>query len=268
MEPASEQTELLEEGGAIRGVFENPEKGGFSVFIAKYAPYMDDLWHRLYRSVLVFCVAFVVGFFGAQAVVSHLLAAFRVPHVTIIAISPFQFIDLSVDVAFCAAFFFATPFFVWNVCRFVRPAVSRRELFVISAVLFLSLVLFIIGFLYGAFALYAGLSTMAILNLSIGLQNYWDVGAYLSVILTTATLLGVLFQFPLIVVLLARIGAIDRLFLVRHRRVAYALIVILVALLPPTDGLSLIIMSVPLIILYEATVWMSMLITAKKPNLV
>jgi sec-independent protein translocase protein TatC len=57
--------------------------------------------------------------------------------------------------------------------------------------------------------------------------------------------------------LLARIGIVDHAFLVRHRRMAYLLIVILVVLLPPTDGLSDVIMSIPLVFLYEIAVWLN-----------
>ncbi len=70
----------------------------------------------------------------------------------------------------------------------------------------------------------------------------------------TAALLGFVFEFPLLLTLFIKLGVIRVEALKNKRRIAYFLICCLTALLPPTDGLSLIAMALPLVLLYEATI--------------
>ncbi len=223
-------------------------------FLERYGPYVQDLWRRLYRVTIVFAISFVASFFLAKYVVAGFLDLFRFHGVVVIATSPFQFIDLAVDIAFLLSAFITIPFSVWQLCVFIRPAMSLREFRLFLLTIPLSIVLFAIGFAYGFFTLYWGLQVLADLNVSVGLANYWDIGPFLAGLVLTATLLGALFQFPLVASLLMRMGMFDASFLVRHRRVAWVLILVFVALLPPTDGVSLIVMSVPLVFLYELTI--------------
>ena len=223
-------------------------------YIEKYGPYLTDLWVRLYVTTMLFCVVFAAGFLLAQPILAFFLHIFTVPGVTIVATTPFQFVDLSVDVGFFFAFLITIPYFTWQVCAFIRPAVSKREFYSVVMMLPFSIILFATGFAYAFAALYVGLKAMAALNISIGLQNYWDISAYISTVIMTSTLLGILFEFPVVITALIRIGIMDRRFLIKHRRGAYAAIVVFVALLPPTDGLSLVLMAIPLVLLYEITV--------------
>ena len=95
---------------------------------------------------------------------------------------------------------------------------------------------------------------IAQVNTSLGLKNMWDAGMFISELTLTATLLGVLFQFPLVMTGLIKMGILDKQFLKNNRRGAYAIITIIVALLPPTDGISLIVMTIPLVNLYEISI--------------
>ena len=70
----------------------------------------------------------------------------------------------------------------------------------------------------------------------------------------TATLLGVIFEFPVIISFLIKINVLNVDFLRAKRRYAIVIIVIFVSLLPPTDAVSLIVMSAPLLVMYELTI--------------
>lgn len=225
--------------------------------LAEYGPYIDDLWSRIYRLALLFTILFFVGFFEAGWLVRHFIGMFQLKDVTIMVTSPFQFLDLAVDVGLFVAFVFCTPVAIWDFYSFLRPAVSRKEFFSLLRSLPASLFLFVFGFAYGFFAMYWGLKGLAQINLDIGLKNYWDVGLFISQLFMTSTLLGILFQFPIIVYIFVRLGWVKREWLQAKRRVVYAGIVVIVSLLPPTDGLSLIIMSVPLVLMFEITVLFS-----------
>jgi sec-independent protein translocase protein TatC len=78
---------------------------------------------------------------------------------------------------------------------------------------------------------------------------------FLSQIISTAILLGILFQFPIVFTFVIRLGVVDVNFLKEKRRFSVLIIFIFTSLLPPTDGLSLIAMALPLILLYELTIY-------------
>jgi sec-independent protein translocase protein TatC len=114
--------------------------------------------------------------------------------------------------------------------------------------------LFVLGFSYGFAIMYYALVILAQINVNIGIQNIWDIGMFLSQIVLTSTLLGVLFQFPIVFTFIIRSGLVEVKFLREKRRIAVLIIFIFTSLLPPTDGLSLIAMALPLVLLYEVTI--------------
>jgi sec-independent protein translocase protein TatC len=170
----------------------------FEQILADYGPYIDDLWSRIYRLAFVFIVLFVLGFLEAGWLMKHFISLFALSDVTITVTSPFQFLDLAVSVGLFVAFVFCTPIAIWNFYAFLRPAVSKTEFSALLKTLPVSLFLFCFGFAYGFFALYWGLRGMAEINIAVGLKNYWDIGLFISQLFMTATLLGILFQFPIV----------------------------------------------------------------------
>lgn len=223
--------------------------------VKDYTPFLEEIWKALYRSAIAFSLFFCLGFFYAGPIIQWLISFFHLKDVTIIIISPFQFLDLSVDMGLMVAFFCVAPVFIWQLYAFLRPALSKKEFSALLLILPASLLLFVIGFVYGFGSLYWALEMIAQVNSSLGLKNMWDAGLFLSELTLTATLLGFLFQFPLVMGALMKSGILSRKYLASKRREAYAIIVIIVALLPPTDGISLLVMSVPLVLLYEISVF-------------
>ncbi len=216
-----------------------------------FFPYLEDLRRRLYATVVLFCILFGVGIFASRWVIAYLLIFFHIKGVTVATTSPFQLAGLAVDVGFLLATCITLPVCMFLLYQFVSPAITPRERWAIILSVPVSILLFVFGAGYGFLILYYSLDALALFNQSLGLANIWDIGSFISEVLVTSLLLGLVFQFPLIMSALLRVGLIDTAFLRRHRREAYFAIVIFVALLPPTDGLSLLIMTAPLLLLYE-----------------
>jgi sec-independent protein translocase protein TatC len=85
------------------------------------------------------------------------------------------------------------------------------------------------------------------------IQNMWDINSFLSQILFTSLLLGVILQFPIVMTMLVRFGIIPHAVMAKQRRIAYAIILIIDILLPPTDLLSMVLIFIPLAFIYELT---------------
>jgi sec-independent protein translocase protein TatC len=114
--------------------------------------------------------------------------------------------------------------------------------------------LFVLGFIFGASILFFAFKIIANINENLGILNIWDISSYLSQIFITSALLGLLFQFPLILTGLMKLNLFNVTALKKRRHLAWLTSFIITSLLPPTDGLSLIAMSLPLILLYEITI--------------
>ncbi|MDO8676801.1 MAG: twin-arginine translocase subunit TatC [Candidatus Azambacteria bacterium] len=222
--------------------------------IKKFLPYLEDLRRRLYRGVILFVVFFFGGFLSAGVILKKILGFIHLDQVTVAASSPFQFVDVAMDVGFFLAIIVSVPYIIYSFYVFILPALTRSEKIKFFKSIPLSTGLFIIGFSYGFFILYYALAALASINISLGIANFWNIGQFLSEIFITSALLGLVYEFPLVLTLLIKLGIITPKTLKNQRRVAYFLMLALTALLPPTDGLSLIAMALPLVLLYEVTI--------------
>ncbi|MEY4602504.1 MAG: hypothetical protein RL292_445 [Candidatus Parcubacteria bacterium] len=226
----------------------------FVKHLETFLPYLEDLRQRIYWSTIIFGIVFIGGFFSSAFVLKHFISFFDIKDVLIATTSPFQFADLAVDIGFFFAIIITLPLVIFHLYSFLKPALTRTEKLWFTLSIPLSLLLFVCGFTYGFFILYYSFQLLAELNQGLGIKNIWDIGTFLSQIFITSSLLGIVFQFPLILSLGIKLSLINSDFLKQKRRVALFIIFIIVSLLPPTDGLSLIAMALPLVVLYEATI--------------
>lgn len=222
--------------------------------IDKYLPFFEDLQRRLYRGVVLFVIFFVIGFLSTGLVLKQILHLVQIDKVTISTSSPFQFADVAMDFGFFLAIMVCVPYIIYSFYVFAMPALTRVEKKNLLKSIPLSVGLFIIGFSYGFFILYYALEALAAINIRLGIANFWNIGQFLSQIFITSALLGLVFEFPLLLTLLVKLGVITSKTLRTQRRIAYFLMFALTALLPPTDGLTLIAMALPLALLYEVTI--------------
>jgi len=226
----------------------------FKESISKYGIYFEELRRRFFLLLKIFVIIFIIGFISASPLIKLIMTNFSIEGVTIIVTTPFQLIHLAMSIGFLFACIITVPIFVWNLYHFLRSGLLKKErkLFILAVPL--GILLFVTGFLYGGGMLYYGVKVIAKVNINLGIANYWDITTFFSQIVLTSSLLGLLFLFPLVITFLIRLNIIDVSFLKSKRRHAIVVILVLVSLLPPTDGLSLILMALPLVLIYELTI--------------
>ena len=230
---------------------------GITKNFADYYQYLEDIRRRLFSLVIVFSVFFFVGFFNSGELLKFIIHIFKVDNASIVTTSPFQFLDLAMSVGIYTGFLVCSPLFVYHIYAFLKDGLNKNEKKFFFVLLPVSLTLFFIGFMYSFAILYFTLNSIAAFNVSLGIQNLWDISKFLFQIISTSALLGLIFQFPIVLTFLVKIGVITSKFLREKRRHAIAAMFILTSLLPPTDGLSLIIMVLPLVVIYEVTIGIS-----------
>ncbi len=159
-------------------------------------------------------------------------------------------------IAFVGGFLLAFPYVFWEFWKFVKPALSKNELEKTKGIIFGVSFLFFLGVAFGYYILtpfmvnfYFNYKLSPLIEIKPTFSDYLE-----NMIYTTAGI-GVLFQMPLLVMLLAKIGIISGTFLKRYRRQAFVIIIIVAAIITPsTDPFSLALITVPLYLLYEASI--------------
>lgn len=246
-------------------VIENQEEAFFDYYKRpNYYKYLDDIRHKLFKLVIVFVVLFFIGFLLTAPILKQVVKFFQVNNVSIVTNSPFQFLDLAMNTGLIVALILSAPLLVYYLYDFLKDALSKKEKKLFFVLLPVSLLLFLIGFGYGFGILYFCLQAIAQVNINIGIQNLWDIDKYLSQIIVTSILLGFIFEYPIVLSFLLKAKLIKVSFLRHNRRYAVAIVFIIVALLPPTDGLSLVIMALPLMLIYELTIFFNSFVRVKE----
>jgi sec-independent protein translocase protein TatC len=214
--------------------------------------------------VLVFIAFFFIGLIASGTILKFIIRVFTLRNADIVTTSPFQFFDLAMSVGLYTALIVCAPLFVYQFYRFLRDGLNDGEKRFFFVLLPVSVGLFLIGFTYSFAILYFTLDSIAAFNVGLGIKNLWDINRFLSQIILTSALLGLIFQYPIVLTFLVRVGMLSVRFLREKRRHAIAIMFILTSLLPPTDGLSLIVMVLPLMIIYEVTIWANSFLERKK----
>ncbi|NTV44110.1 MAG: preprotein translocase subunit TatC [Candidatus Yonathbacteria bacterium] len=220
-----------------------------------YAAYIDELRRRIVLITKIFVGFFVLGFFSTTPIIRFMMEHMDFSGVTIVTTSPFQLMDLAMSIGFFIACTLTVPVFIYHLYSFLKPGLLAKERTYFLLALPVGIGLFFFGFLYGVGIMYYGIELIADVNINLGVANYWDIGTFISQIVLTSSLLGLLFIFPIIVTFLIRLGIFSVDMLRLKRRHAIVIIFIFVSLLPPTDGVSLILMSVPLALIFELTIF-------------
>lgn len=166
-----------------------------------------------------------------------------------------QFIA-SFTVAFIGGFIIAFPYIFWEIWRFVKPALSDKERRGTRGLIFWVSVLFFIGVAFGYFIL-----TPLMVNFYFNYKLSEQIAImptfsdYLENVIYTTAGIGVLFQMPLLILLLAKTGIITAAMLKKYRRHAFVVILIAAAIITPTtDPFSLAVVTVPLYVLFEISI--------------
>ena len=166
-----------------------------------------------------------------------------------------QFIS-SFTVAFVGGFIIAFPYIFWEFWRFVKPALSEKELKKTRGIIFWVSFLFFTGVAFGYFILTPFMVNFYFTyKLSDQIEIMPSFSDYMENLIYTTVGIGVLFQMPLLVSMLARVGIVTGRFLRKYRRHAFVIILIAAAIITPsTDPFSLTIVTIPLYLLFEASI--------------
>lgn len=167
-------------------------------------------------------------------------------------------------ISFFAGMIVAAPYVIWEIWRFIKPALYEKERrHSTGAVLSMS-VLFIMGILFSYFLIVPlTLSFFGTYQVSDSVNNQFALSSYISTVVSVTFSLGVVFELPVFVYFLTKVGIITPEFLKRNRKYTLVILLIIAAVITPPDIISQILVTIPLYGLYEVSILVSQRITKK-----
>ena len=156
------------------------------------------------------------------------------------------------------------PFIFYQIWAFVKPGLKQNEKSVAKGIVFYVTILFFTGILFGYFIV-APLTVQffGAYQISKDIQNIFTISSYLSTILSTIFYTGLLFLLPVVAYIFTRLGVITPLFLKKYRKHAIVGVLIIAAAITPPDVISQIIVAIPIVLLYEIGIIVSLRVNNK-----
>jgi sec-independent protein translocase protein TatC len=219
--------------------------------VKKYLPYLQEIQKKLVTLLVVILVSGVVGFLYYQKILTFILKIFNLEGITIVFSSPYQFIDLALNTGIATGVIIAFPLLIYYLLGFLKPALAPKEYRLIKNLVPLALVLFVIGFGFGAWVMQFVINIYSQTALEFDVSNIWDISRFFSQTIIMGVCLGLVFELPIIITLLIKLKIVKKETIAKNRRYVYAGIILLAALLPPNDIFSLTILTVAPLFLFE-----------------
>ncbi|PIE50659.1 MAG: twin-arginine translocase subunit TatC [Flavobacteriales bacterium] len=169
-----------------------------------------------------------------------------------------QQFNVMMSVSFFGGLILAFPYVIWEMWRFVSPALHQNErknaVFIINFVW----ILFVLGILVGYFLILPLAINFGLLfSISDSITQLFDLSDYSALFLQIVLGMGLIFLFPVVVYFLTNIGILTPQFLQKYRRHAIVVIMVAAAIITPADLFSMFAAALPLLVLYEFSVFLS-----------
>lgn len=190
--------------------------------------------------------------------------------------SPFILMNISMSGQFSthittsifAGFIIAFPYVLWEIWRFISPALHSNENSMAKGVVFFSSILFLIGILFGYYVIAPlSINFLGSYQVSSSVANQINLSSFVSTVTTVSFANGIIFELPILVYFLTKIGLLTPDFMRVYRKHSMVVILILSAIITPPDIMSQVLVSLPLIILYEFSIKISERVIKNQENI-
>jgi len=251
--------------------------------------HLTELRKRLVRMVLAWVVMSVIAFIYSRFIFDSILLApknsdfityewlcrlGKFIHVNSLCLPPMQLtlINLNISgqfttdmtVSMFAGLIVASPVIIYQLWQFIMPALYEKERRVARQAVFIMSFLFLVGISFSYFFMVPWtLNFLGTYQVSSTVANQISLSSYISTVTTTILSVGLVFELPVVVYVLSKIGIVTPDFLKKNRKYAFVIILILAAVITPPDVFSQLMVTVPLYSLYEISILVSKRVSPK-----
>lgn len=222
--------------------------------------HLEDLRKSLVISVIAIIIAAVSSFYYSEQILSIIISPLKALNENLIVTGVTEAFFVKLKLSFLAGFVIAFPVVVWAIWRFFKPALYPHERKYIYLLFPITIILFTVGVLFAYFGILRLVLNFFIYIAGDNLETMFKVDQYVSFVMAFTIPFGLVFELPVVVFFLSKLGIINHQMLAENRKYALLVIVILAAALTPgPDPVSQMFMALPVYLLYEISIWVSKL---------
>lgn len=225
--------------------------------------HLQELRKRLVRSVIAVVITTAISFIFYKWIFDILILPTH--GINLIFIEMTEMVGTIMKVCLASGLILAMPYLTFQAIMFVSPALTRKENKYLYIILPWVAFMFLSGVVFGYYILIPPATNFLLKFGSDIASPQIKIGNYISVITRLLLAIGLVFETPVVIAFLARIGIINSKWLASKRRVAIIVSFILAAIITPTfDPINQSLVAIPLIVLYEMGIWLAKLVQLKK----
>tara|TARA_B100001758_G_C18143332_1_gene470101 strand:- start:215 stop:757 length:543 start_codon:yes stop_codon:yes gene_type:complete len=160
-----------------------------------------------------------------------------------------------------SGFIISFPYILYEFWKFISPGLLKKEKAKSRGFIFISSMLFFIGVLFGYYIISPlSINFLGTYQVSSQIINEIDLGSFISLVRSSALASGIIFELPIIIYFLTKAGVVTPESLVKYRKYALVLVLVLAAIITPPDVASQIIVAIPIVILYQVSIFISRIV--------
>ncbi|WP_281231918.1 twin-arginine translocase subunit TatC [Flavobacterium gelatinilyticum] len=174
-------------------------------------------------------------------------------------------VNIFVWMCLLAGFILSFPYILWEVWKFIRPALYEKERKNAKIFIFTSSLLFFLGVIFGYYVVIPmSVNFVATFSISDVVKNQFTLDSYMGMVKTSILASGLFFELPIIIYFLTKLGLVTPEFLRKYWKYAVVIILIVAAIVTPPDVVSQTIVAIPMLIIYELSIWISKVVYKNK----
>lgn len=246
-------------------------------------------WH-LIRSTLAVVIVAVAAFIFIDEIFKYIILVFKqtdfISYEKLCQISkifgsekgcmselPFTFLNsemagqfsIAIWTSITVGFIIAFPYVLFEFWKFISPGLYEKERKNSRGFIIVSSLLFFIGVLFGYFVITPlSINFLATFTIADEIENNIKISSYIAIIRSSIIASGFIFELPIIIYFLTKIGLVTPEFLKRNRKYALVLVLILAAVITPPDISTQVIVAVPILLLYQVSIFISRIVVKRE----
>ncbi len=246
-------------------------------------------WH-IVRAVIVICVLGFVAFLNKEFIFDGIILAPKNKdfwtYRMMCALSQKYNLDMCFDqinfsvinldisgqftthmwIAAMTGFVLGFPYLIWELWRFIRPALSEREIKYSRGIVFFTTLLFMMGLLFGYYIITPmSINFLGNYQVSAEIKNQISMDSYINIVTVLSLSTGFVFELPMVIYFLSKLGVMSPAFMRTYRKHAMVINLIVAAVITPSpDVTSQMLVAIPLFLLYEISIYVSAMVERNK----
>jgi sec-independent protein translocase protein TatC len=227
---------------------------------ASLVEHLEELRQRLFVCIGSVLVGFVVAYVFHRHLIHWLELALPKGHRKLTTLTIGEPFMTSLWLSLYAGFLLALPIVIWQAWAFFLPAFDKAHERMLRIFVFIATLMMVIGVAFGYWIALPRASHFLANYDSSQYNSFIRARDYIGFAAKVLVAMAIVFELPLFVVGLTRIGIVETRTLRRSRRIGYFVVCVVGVLLPGVDPVTTTIETVPLLVLYEASIWASVLL--------